>query len=163
VRIAGVDPGLNITGYAVVDSQGSRFQLVEAGVIRTRSSDPLETRLHHIYTSFMELLTETMPATAAVEALFMHYARPQTAILRGHARAMIFLGAAHLQIPVRSYPARLVKKALTGSGAASKSQMQLTIRQLLSLPTVPHPPDVADALAIAICHARTLGRELLQS
>jgi crossover junction endodeoxyribonuclease RuvC len=111
----------------------------------------------------MELLNETLPATVAVEALFTHYARPATAILMGHARAMVFLSAAHLQVPVRSYPPRLVKKALTGSGAASKSQMQLTIRQLLALPTVPQPPDIADALAIAICHARTLGKEITKS
>ncbi len=151
-RILGIDPGLNITGYGVVERIGTRVVLVEAGVIRGRPRDSLDLKVLEIYEGIQEIVASLSPAIVAIEELYSHYERPRTAILMGHARGAIMLAAAQAGVPVRSYAATKVKKLLTGSGRAPKSQVQMAIYRELRLDAQPDPPDVADALAIALCH-----------
>jgi crossover junction endodeoxyribonuclease RuvC len=154
LRILGIDPGLQVTGYAVVEV-GPRPLVREAGIIRSaegRSTTDLASRLKVLYNSIVEVMEQFSPGVMAVEQLFAHYDHPRTAILMAHARGTILLAAAQHQISVISYNATRIKKTITGNGRASKDQMQRTIQHELGLKTLPEPPDVADALAAALCH-----------
>ena len=150
--VLGVDPGLNTTGYSLVRLCQGRPQVVEAGVVRSRRSQSLETRLAEIHRGIVEVLASFHPAVMAIEELYSHYERPQTAILMGHARGVICLAAAAAGVPIAHYAATQVKKTLTGSGRAPKAQIQGAICREFGLAAVPEPPDVADALALAVCH-----------
>ncbi|WP_165065105.1 crossover junction endodeoxyribonuclease RuvC [Paludisphaera rhizosphaerae] len=159
-RVVGIDPGLNVTGYAVVDPGPRGPIVVEAGVIRPGSSDrALGQRLEHLYQNVLELLAAYPPGALALEKVHSHAKFPRTAILMGHARGVIMLAAATKGIPVFGYAAARVKKTLTGSGRAPKDQMQRAIQTELGLAEVPEPHDVADACAIALCHYQ-IGRAL---
>jgi crossover junction endodeoxyribonuclease RuvC len=151
-RILGIDPGLNTTGYAVLEFTASGPKICEAGVVRGTTKDSLTTRVHEIHLGVSEVIETWRPAAVALEQLFSHYKRPRTAILMGHARGVICLAAAQAGLPVISYSPTQVKKLLTGSGRAAKEQMQRAVQRELRLDVVPDPPDVADALAIALCH-----------
>lgn len=148
-RILGVDPGLDRTGYAVIDTQPLRA--VDAGVVRSAASMPLDRRLVEIESGLSEILGEHDVDLVAVEALYAHYKHPRTAILMGHARGVILLAAARVDVRVVSLPATKIKKTLTGNGHASKRQMQQAIAHVLGLGELPEPADVADALSIAVC------------
>ncbi len=152
LRILGIDPGLNITGYGILEVTREGVRVCEAGVVRGRTRGSLAARLDEIHTGVTDVVTTLRPSAMAVEQLYAHYKHPRTAILMGHARGVICLAAAQAGIAVVPYSATQIKKVLTGNGRASKSQMQLAIRQELRLAEVPSPPDVADALAIALCH-----------
>ena len=147
-RILGIDPGLRITGYAVIET-GPR--VVEAGVLRGEGKG-LAERLHSIHKSLVEVLEQFKPKVMVVEQLYAHYAHPRTAILMGHARGAILLAAAERGLQTASYSATRIKKTITGSGRASKDQIQRTIQRELGLREPPEPPDVADAIAAALCH-----------
>jgi crossover junction endodeoxyribonuclease RuvC len=152
LRILGIDPGLNITGYGVLEVDGKRLQLCEAGVVRGKSKGSLTKRLLEIHDGVCEVIASLHPNVMALEELYSHYARPRTAILMGHARGVICLAAAKADIPVHHYSATQIKRILSGSGHASKSQVQRAIQRELALAAAPEPPDVADALAAALCH-----------
>jgi crossover junction endodeoxyribonuclease RuvC len=162
MRILGVDPGLNITGYAVVEKRLGQLALIEAGMIRGRSRGDLAARLQEIHEGISDVIASLKPEVLAIEELYSHYERPRTAILMGHARGVICLAAMQAQIPMRSYSSTQVKRMLTGNGRAPKSQMQRAICQQFSLAAPPEPPDVADAMAIALCH-HYLQRDLARS
>src|SRR5262245_26901112 len=152
MRILGIDPGLNTTGYAVLETLPRRNdppRLVEAGVVRGKAGASLAERVQEIHADVVATLK---PDVLAIEELYSHYERPTTAILMGHARGVIILAAAQAGIPVEHYAATNIKKTLTGNGRAAKWQIQEAIKRELNLPTLPEPPDVADALAIALCH-----------
>ena len=151
-RILGIDPGLNITGYGVLELGTGGPQICEAGVVRGKSRRSLTRRLVEIYDGVAEVIAGFEPGVMAIEELYSHYQRPRTAILMGHARGVICLAASQAGIPVVHYSATQVKKILTGAGRAPKSQVQQAVRHELGLSDVPDPPDVADALAIALCH-----------
>ncbi|MGQ9771067.1 MAG: crossover junction endodeoxyribonuclease RuvC [Thermogutta sp.] len=152
--ILGIDPGLHLTGYGVVEvDQANHPQLREAGVIRASARGDLGMRVKTIFDGITELIDIFRPTVLALEELYSHYQRPRTAILMGHARGVICLAAAQAGIRVVHYGATQVKRILTGSGRAPKSQIQRAVQKELALPSLPNPPDVADALAIAICHA----------
>jgi crossover junction endodeoxyribonuclease RuvC len=151
-RILGIDPGLNVTGYGVLDVVDGRLVLCEAGIIRGKSRGSLTGRLVEIHDGVADVLAAFQPGSMALEQLYSHYARPRTAILMGHARGVICLAAAKAGVPVVHYASTQIKRILTGSGRAPKSQIQRAIQQELGLPELPEPPDVADALAIALCH-----------
>lgn len=151
-RILGIDPGLNITGYAVVEKKLGRLVLIEAGVVRGRSRGDLAARLEEIHDGVADVIATLQPSALALEELYSHYERPQTAILMGHARGVICLAATKAGIPTHSYAATQVKRLLTGNGRAPKAQVQQAICHEFSLAAPPDPPDVADALAIALCH-----------
>jgi len=150
--ILGIDPGLNVTGYGVlrITSDGPRIH--EAGVVRSRSRDSLETRLQEIHNGVADVLASFQPTAMAIEELYSHYKRPRVAILMGHARGVICLAASEAKIQVTPYASTQIKKILTGNGRAPKTQMQQAICRELGLAKPPEPNDVADALAIALCH-----------
>jgi crossover junction endodeoxyribonuclease RuvC len=150
--ILGIDPGLNTTGYGVLEISAGPPKLLEAGVIRSGSSRSLESRLREIYQGMQEVLAAHHPQAMALEELYSHYDRPRTAILMGHARGVICLAAQLAEVPVKHYAATQVKRLLTGSGHAPKPQIQRAICRELGLAQPPEPPDIADALAIALCH-----------
>jgi len=164
-RVLGIDPGLNITGYGVVETSGSAVKVCEAGVVRGRSKGSLAGRVCQIHQGVAEVIEAFRPDVVALEELYSHYRHPKTAILMGHARGVICLAAAQAGLPVIHYAATQVKRMLTGSGRASKAQMQLAAERELQLASPPDPPDVADALAIALCHiylSRTQHHDLLR-
>ena len=128
---------------------------MEAGVIRTEVRATLSQRLVRIATDLDQLLDGLSPDVVSIEQLYSHYAHPRTAILMGHARGVILQRCAQRQIEIRHFSATRIKKSVTGNGHASKEQVQRTIQTLLALPKLPEPPDVADALAAALCCAET--------
>ncbi len=160
-RILGIDPGLNITGYGVLDVERGRLRLCEAGIVRGRTKESLTARLAEIFAGVSDVIAALKPEALAIEQLYSHYKQPRTAILMGHARGVICLAGANAGIPVVHYSATQVKKVLTGNGRAPKKQMQQAIVRELSLSAAPEPADVADALAIALCHYHLNVRRVL--
>ncbi|HEY1377017.1 MAG TPA: crossover junction endodeoxyribonuclease RuvC [Gemmataceae bacterium] len=156
VRILGLDPGLQVTGYGVLEVGPSGPVVCEAGVVRgtehERQKLDMAVRLANLYNGIVEVIEQYQPQSLAVEQLYAHYEHPRTAILMGHARGVLLLAAGQRGIPVTSYNATRIKKTITGHGRASKAQMQHAMLRELGLPTLPEPPDVADALAAALCH-----------
>jgi crossover junction endodeoxyribonuclease RuvC len=156
LRILGLDPGLQVTGYGVVEAvRGLPPRVCEAGVIRSnegRATTDMAPRILVLYDSIVEVMEQFQPGVVAVEQLYAHYDHPRTAILMAHARGVLFLAAAQRNLPVHSYNSTRVKKTITGNGHASKEQVQRAIQRELSLAHLPEPPDVADALAVALCH-----------
>lgn len=150
-RILGIDPGLRITGYSVLEVGSVGPDLLEAGVLKGGKGG-LELRLAALYTGLVELLDQYAPQVMVVEQLFAHYKHPRTAIIMGHARGVLFLSAGLKKVPTKSYAASRIKKTICGHGRASKEQMQATVQQELRLATRPEPADVADAIAVALCH-----------
>ena len=151
-RVLGIDPGLNTTGYGVLQVAVGGPKLCEAGVVRGMTRGSLTARLVEMHQGIAEVIATLKPTAVAIEQLYSHYDRPRTAILMGHARGVIILAAAQAGIPVTSYAATQVKKTLTGHGRASKLQIQTAIQRELRLATAPEPFDISDALAIALCH-----------
>lgn len=160
MRILGVDPGLNITGYSVLEVTDHGLQVCEAGIVRGRARGNLAERVHAIHEGIVGVIDAFSPSALALEELFSHYKRPRTSILMGHARGVICLAAAQAGLVVHSYSATQVKRILTGSGRAPKTQIQLAIMRELNLEVLPEPADVADALAIALCHHYLAKRNL---
>lgn len=152
IRVLGIDPGLNITGYGVISVEPGKTSVVEAGVIRSKRTDSLGKRLTSIHDGIVDVVQSLAPDCVGLEELYSHYERPQTAIIMGHARGVICLAVGQHGLPLHSYAATQVKKVLTGNGRAPKYQVQLAVTRHLNLTDVPEPPDVADALSIALCH-----------
>jgi crossover junction endodeoxyribonuclease RuvC len=152
-RVIGIDPGLEVTGYAVVEPSGAGPRVVEAGVIRAGHSEAgLGCRLDVLHRSVLEVLDLFPPSALALEQVHSHWKHPRTAILMAHARGVIVLAAAQRGVPVVGYAASRIKKTLTGSGRAPKDQIQRSIQVELGLKSLPEPHDVADACAVALCH-----------
>ena len=164
MRVVGVDPGLITTGYGVIEEERGLARLIEAGTIEGGSTErALEQRLLTLYQGMEQVLSEFRPEAAAMESIYSHYAHPATAILMGHARGVLCLAAAQLGIPVFSYSATQIKDYLVGSGRAAKAQIQRMVQKQLGLEEIPNPHDVADALAVALCHCRFAGSPLAGS
>lgn len=155
MKILGIDPGLQVCGYACIESESGETTLLEGGVIRTSGGKAIEARLSQIAEDIDSLLERFEPEVVAVEQLYSHYAHPRTAILMGHARGVILQRCAAAGIEVKSFGATRIKKSITGNGHASKEQMQRTIKTLLGLSAVPEPNDVADAISAAMCCAES--------
>lgn len=154
MRILGLDPGLQLTGYGVIDFDIRKPRLIDAGVIRLNAKWTVAQRLVELERELDEILQEHRPDIVAVEQLYSHYAHPRTAIIMGHARGVLMLVAQRRAIQIAEYPANRIKKNLTGNGHAGKAQMQRAIQSLWNLDKPPDPPDVADALAVALCCGR---------
>ncbi len=165
MRILGVDPGLDVTGYGVIripknfSLGSSAIELVEAGIIRTRRPSGITERLARIYESLSEVVSELKPDVLVIEKLYAHYKHPTTAILMGHARGVVCLLSGTKRVPLVNIASTHVKKSVTGQGHAGKLQVQRMVQHYLGLKNIPEPPDVADALAIAISYACTLKKE----
>lgn len=152
----GIDPGLSRCGYGVVGRTGAGLHVSSAGVIRTPTTDALATRLASLYGEICRLLVESTPDVMVVErVLFQTNAR--TAMAVGQASGVALVAAAQAGCPVVQYSPNEVKEAVTGYGSATKDQVQRMVQALLKLPTRPQPPDVADALALAICYLTGTG------
>jgi crossover junction endodeoxyribonuclease RuvC len=156
MKILGIDPGLQVCGYACMETGEGDEKLVEAGVFRTPNDLPLAERLNRIAADVSEILENFKPDVVAVEELYSHYAHPKTAIVMGHARGVILQKCAEASVEVRSFSATRIKKSITGNGRASKEQVQRTIQTVLMLPELPEPNDVADAIAAALCCANSV-------
>ncbi|MEP0847013.1 MAG: crossover junction endodeoxyribonuclease RuvC [Phycisphaerae bacterium] len=167
--VLGVDPGLQRTGYALLrPGARSAGTIVEAGIIRLDARQPVEQRLVELEQGLERLIELHGPSLMCCEELYAHYRHPRTAILMGHARGVILLVAARRRLRVVSLAATHVKKFLTGSGHAGKTQIQRAVALTLGLPNLPEPHDVADAIALALCGLRmsasaTGGRRVLRA
>jgi len=156
MRILGIDPGLQVCGYACLETQAAAENLIEAGVLRTDPRLAMDVKLNRIAEDIQTLLERFKPGVVAVEELYSHYAHPRTAILMAHARGVILQKCAAAAVEVKSFSATRVKKSITGNGRASKEQIQRAIQSVLSLPELPEPSDVADAIAAALCCANSV-------
>ncbi len=171
-RILGIDPGLERTGYGLIEV-GATLGFAErrarrvaptdqdiclkaSGVFKSARTIPLEERLDILHTQLSAFLEEQNPDVVVLEQLYSHYDHPVTAILMGHARGIICLAAAQKKIPLVSYAATRVKKAVTGNGGASKEQVQRMVCHLLGIKALSGPLDVTDALALAVAHANII-------
>jgi len=156
MRILGIDPGLRLTGYGLVDYAMPRPRLIDAGVIRLAAKSPLADRLAELERELASLFDEFDPRVCAVEQLYSHYKHPRTAILMGHARGVILLVARRRGATIAQFSANRIKQSVVGHGHAAKPQVQRAIQNFWNLPQPPSPPDVADALAVALCCGRHL-------
>lgn len=154
MRILGIDPGYAIVGYGVIEYIGNSFKVVEYGKITTEAKKSLPERLLIIYNELEELLKKHNPDAVAVEELFFNN-NAKTAINVGQARGVILLCAAKHTKEVFEYTPLQVKQAVVGYGRAEKNQVQQMVKMLLNLEKIPKPDDVADALAVAVCHAHS--------
>lgn len=155
--VLGIDPGLQVTGYGLVRVESGVARLVEGGTIESGPSTlALGDRLRPLFDGLTELLGQSRPTAMAMEQLYSHYAHPRTALLMAHARGVLTLAASLNGVPVFDYAATQVKSSLTGNGRANKEQVQRAIRSALALNETPRPADVADALAVALCHANRM-------
>jgi crossover junction endodeoxyribonuclease RuvC len=153
--VIGIDPGTALTGYGLVRrvSNGA-LELVDYGVIRTSSHQPMSKRLVKLHSDLEALLKRYQPSEAAVERLFFQK-NVSTAISVGQARGVVLLALANAGLSVEEYTPQDVKLAVTGYGGADKGQMQRMVKMLLTMDDLPKPDDAADALAVAICHAHS--------
>ena len=148
--VLGIDPGTACTGYGVVKGDGLEpVSLVECGVIRTRARDSLPSRLREIYEGVFELLARHKPNVLSVEDVF--YAKNvRTTIVLGHARGVVLLAGQQCRVDIREIPPAEIKKAVVGTGAATKEQVQFMLTRLLRLKSAPQPADAADGVAAAL-------------
>ena len=157
MRIFGIDPGSNRTGYGCVETDGSRHHLVTCGAITAQQSDAFPQRLARIHAQLSALLIECRPDCVAIENLF-YATNVRSALKLGHARGVAMLAAVEAGCPVVEYTPAEVKRAVVGYGRAEKHQVQQMIKLLLGLDRAPSPHDAADALAVAICHSHSVPR-----
>lgn len=160
MRILGVDPALTVTGYGIIEAKKDRISVIEAGIIATSAKQPVQLRLDKIHQSVLALIEELKPQVMVLEKLYAHYRHPTTAYLLGQARGVICLACAERNIPLVEYAATRVKKAVLGSGLASKYQVQRMVANILNLNQLPKYTDVTDALALAIAHSYIIKAKL---
>lgn len=151
MKILGIDPGLAIAGYGLIEvCSSNKIKLIEAGVVRTSSKISISERLKKIYNNIGAVVQEFKPEILVLEKLYSHYKHPTTSILMSHARGVICLLCGLNDIKLINYPSTRVKKAIAGNGHASKMQIQKMVTELLRLKKPPEPVDVTDALALAL-------------
>ncbi|MFM9279235.1 crossover junction endodeoxyribonuclease RuvC [Paenibacillus jiagnxiensis] len=154
MRILGIDPGIAIVGFGFVVKEGSRVIPVQYGCIQTEAHTPEEERLLQVYEGMKQLIDKYKPDAVALEKLFFNR-NVTTAMTVSQARGVLVLAAVQSGLPVAEYTPMQVKQAIVGYGKAEKQQVQEMVRMFLKLQAVPKPDDVADALAVAICHAHS--------
>ncbi len=155
LRILGIDPGLAIVGFGFVDKEGNKLTPVQYGSIQTKAHTPEEERLRDVYESMVQLIDKYKPDQVGVEKLYFSR-NVTTALPVAQARGVLLLAAVQKGIPIAEYTPMMVKQAVVGYGKAEKKQVQEMVKLLLKLSAVPKPDDVADALAVAICHAHSV-------
>lgn len=154
MRIIGIDPGIATVGFGVVDSSGGKQSYVTCGVITTPAKTPLSSRLDQIYTDLEELFAAFKPDAVSIEELFFN-TNITTGIAVAHGRGVILLAAYRGGIPVYEYTPLQVKQAVVGYGRAEKRQVIDMVKRILNMKAAPKPDDAADAVALALCHARS--------
>lgn len=155
MRIFGIDPGSDCTGYGCVETDGSRHRIVTSGGIRTTAATSFPEKLLLIHTGLAALIRECRPDTVAIENLF-HSVNARSALKLGHARGVAMLAAVEAGLPVAEYTPAEVKRAVVGYGRAEKQQVQQMVKLILGLEVVPTPHDASDALAVALCHSHSM-------
>lgn len=155
LRILGIDPGLAIVGFGFIDKTGNKLTPVQYGSIQTEAHTPEEERLLHVYEGMVQLIDRYKPDMVAIEKLFFSR-NVTTALPVAQARGVLILAAVQKGLPVSEYTPMMVKQAVVGYGKAEKKQVQEMVKLLLKLSAVPKPDDVADALAVAVCHAHSV-------
>lgn len=160
MRVIGIDPGTAITGWGIVEGDGDDLRLIACGAITTAAGTPLPQRLQIIYRQLTEIIEQWQPQDSAIEELFFSK-NAKTALAVGHGRGAAMLALANANLPIAEYKPLEVKQAIVGYGGADKLQMQQMVKLLLSLEATPRPDDVADALAVAICHLHSARLRLL--
>lgn len=151
MKLLGLDPGLQHTGWGVIEAEGSRLSFVAAGTVHSTATRPLAERLVEIHDGLRNVIDEYQPVEAAVEETFVNK-NPTSTLKLGLARGVVLLTPALFGLKVAEYPANLIKKSVVGAGHAAKEQVQMMVRVLLPTATA-ETADAADALAVAICHA----------
>lgn len=154
MRILGIDPGIAIVGYGIIDYIGNKFKTIDYGAITTKAHTSLDSRLSIVYDGVCELIDKYKPDAVSIEELFFN-TNVKTAITVAHARGVIVLASAKKGVETFEYTPLQIKQALTGYGRADKPQMQNMVKIMLGLNAIPKPDDVADALAVAVCHAHS--------
>lgn len=154
MRILGIDPGVAIVGYGVIEYKKNVFKVIDYGKITSPAHTPLPKRLKMVYDGATELVNAFKPDVVAIEELFFN-TNVKTAIAVGHARGVLVLAAENAGIPIAEYTPLQIKQAVVGYGRADKNQVQQMVKMFLSLNEIPKPDDTADALAVAICHAHS--------
>ncbi len=152
----GIDPGLTVTGFGAINRTGNRVEVLAAGVIRTDRDRSASERLVDLYSDVVDLIKEVRPEVLAIERVFINRNR-MTATRVGQASGVVMLAAALAGLEVFEYSPTAVKSIVTADGSASKVQVQQMVSRRLGLGALPSPPDVADALAIALCHMQSMG------
>lgn len=151
MRVLGIDPGIAIVGYSILDFENNKFKLIEYGCVTTSSTSPLTERLKFIYTEMENIIKEFKPQDMAIEELFFNK-NVKTAITVAQARGVEILSGINNGLSVYEYTPLQVKQGIVGYGRANKFQVQQSVKNLLRLDHIPKPDDAADAIAIAICH-----------
>jgi len=154
MKILGIDPGIATIGFGIVDAEKDRQALVSYGAIRTEAGESLAKRLGQIYADAARLITEFQPDAIAIEELFWG-ANRKTGISVAHGRGVLLLAGQDMGVPLFEYTPLQVKQAVVGYGRADKRQVMEMVKRLLHMNRAPKPDDAADALAIALCHARS--------
>ena len=152
MRVLGIDPGLEITGYGAIEYQKNNFSLIESGIIKTNKAEKTEIRLKKIYDDLSGILKELNPEVIVLEKLFAHYRHPITAYILGHVRGIICLLATQNNIRLIEYLPTRVKKVVVGNGHASKEQVQKMVLNILKINAIPSKFDITDALALAMSY-----------
>ena len=151
--ILGVDPGLRTTGYGVIYAEKGKTRLIEAGIVRPKATLSMEQRLRELFVGLRDVIIATSPQLMVLEEIWIGERDPSTALIMGHARGVLCLAAAMHNLPVEHLAHTTVKRALTGSGASSKTQVKQMVMHMLALKVTPQPDDVSDALAVALAQA----------
>ncbi|MCH8023950.1 MAG: crossover junction endodeoxyribonuclease RuvC [Candidatus Marinimicrobia bacterium] len=158
MRILGIDPGIRCTGYGLISIDGGQPHLVDYGTIKPPPAATMGERLAVIYDDLDQLIDMTHPDEFAIEEAF-HGVNARSALILGQSRGAALVCAAHHHLPIGQYAPRRVKIATTGSGRATKEQVQYMVQRILGIDQPPTPLDASDALAVAICHHQTLRLE----
>jgi crossover junction endodeoxyribonuclease RuvC len=155
MRVLGIDPGLRIAGYGCIEYTKSKNNpiLIEGGAIKLNTRQSVSFRLSQLYSDLIEIIKDTNPELIAVETIFTHSRQVATATILGHARGVILLAGEQASLPLVEITPAEIKKSMTGNGRATKAQIGQAVTSILNLHEPPNPPDVADALAIAITAA----------
>lgn len=154
MRIMGIDPGTGILGYSILDYVGNKFTLLEYGVVSTKAHTPLKDRLLLIFNELSDLIEKYKPDQLAVEELFFNN-NAKTALSVGHARGVVILLGAQMELNIADYTPLQVKQGVVGYGRATKKQVQEMVKIILKMEEIPKPDDAADAIAVAICHGHS--------
>lgn len=150
----GVDPGLRVTGYGIIDVPGNAVSLVEAGIIQPKQNDVIQNRLRAVHKNLSELIVQHTPQVMVLEKLYTHYHHPTTACILGHVRGVICLLCAQHNIALVEHSVRRIRQSITGKGAASKQQTKRMVAHVLGVDESKLTPDAGDALALALGYAR---------
>lgn len=163
MRILGIDPGLNITGFGLIEIKNDRLVLIDAGTIEPKSSEGMGLRLNKIHRILTRVIETHQPKVMVLEKIYTHHSRLATASILGHARGVICLAAAQQQMDLVEWPVKRIRKALLGQGNASKEQTQVMVKRMLAIESIEMPLDTSDALALALGHAYMLKYGLTQN